>query len=420
MRLLAEVAAARDGEHAARLSGARRPTARRSSRCTRARTTRDDRWPPRFWPDAPAPPRARTCAPRSGPCARPSARTRVTSRTAVGLRPGPSRSTLGRRPSRAAAGDAEPRPRCAAATCCPATTDDWAEPARARHRAELARPARRRSPPPPTTPATAAARGRWSRLRCELAPLDEPAHGDADPTARRGRRPGRRAGRRTRARRPAARGAGRRARRRRARRGCSPGPRGPTAAARPRVLGTRAPAVRAGRRAAHADRRPGPRRAPGTGGWSLITGEAGIGKTRLVAELARRAENAGARVAVGAGVDVGGEAPLAVWQELAPRAGPRSSPAPPDDARAGRPSWAGWRRTSPRALGRAEPPPPVVRRRSWSGCGSSTRCCGWSSGPRRAGRCCWWPRTCTGPTGPAWRCARTSAGGWPPCRCCSC
>lgn len=55
----------------------------------------------------------------------------------------------------------------------------------------------------------------------------------------------------------------------------------------------------------------------GQGRVVVITGEGGIGKTRLVAELARRADNAGARVAVGAGIDVGGQAPFAVWQELA-------------------------------------------------------------------------------------------------------
>src|SRR6185312_11646777 len=69
----------------------------------------------------------------------------------------------------------------------------------------------------------------------------------------------------------------------------------------------------------------------GHGRVVLITGEAGIGKTRLVAELARRAENAGARTAIGAGVDVGGAAPLATWQELVPQLA-RGVPAPPQDA----------------------------------------------------------------------------------------
>ena len=90
----------------------------------------------------------------------------------------------------------------------------------------------------------------------------------------------------------------------------------------------------------------------------LITGEAGIGKTRLVTELARRADNAGARIAVGAGVDVGGEAPLAIWQELVPQLA-RTVPPPPGQA-----DWpAELGRLAPdlaARLGRGAPPPPVA------------------------------------------------------------
>ncbi len=89
----------------------------------------------------------------------------------------------------------------------------------------------------------------------------------------------------------------------------------------------------------------------------MVTGEGGIGKTRLVTELVRRAENAGARLAVGAGVDVGGEAPFAVWQELA-RQLVRTVPAP---ARRRVAAGAGQAGSGPGGrLGRTGVPPPVA------------------------------------------------------------
>jgi DNA-binding SARP family transcriptional activator len=54
----------------------------------------------------------------------------------------------------------------------------------------------------------------------------------------------------------------------------------------------------------------------GSGGIAIVEGEAGMGKTRLVAELAARAGADGARVALGAGVALEASAPLAPWAEL--------------------------------------------------------------------------------------------------------
>ena len=286
----------------------------------------------------------------------------ITSRTAVGLRPEAITVDLADGQRAAAAGDAE----AAAALChgdlLPGYAEDWAETARRRHRVELAETLATRTAAAERD-GDAAGAARWSRLRCELDPLNEAAHADL---IRQLAAAGDRAG---------ALVAGREATDRlRAELSVGPGPslraalaeaRGPGAAPSPAgaatVLGSsgafgsrplygRAAELRTLMAAWTAAR-------AGHGRVVLITGEAGIGKTRLVAELARRAENAGARTAIGAGVDVGGAAPLATWQELVPQLA-RGVPAPPEDA-----DWpAELGRLAPdiaTQLGRDQPPPPV-------------------------------------------------------------
>jgi DNA-binding SARP family transcriptional activator/tetratricopeptide (TPR) repeat protein len=98
--------------------------------------------------------------------------------------------------------------------------------------------------------------------------------------------------------------------------------------------------------------------ADGMGQVVVLTGEAGIGKTSLLAELARRVGLAGGRTAVGAGMDVVGETPFAVWLELA-RSLVATVARPPEGA--------GWpvelNRLSPQLgarLGHTEVPPAVT------------------------------------------------------------
>jgi tetratricopeptide (TPR) repeat protein len=98
--------------------------------------------------------------------------------------------------------------------------------------------------------------------------------------------------------------------------------------------------------------------AAGAGQVVVLTGEAGIGKTSLLAELTHRAGLAGGRTAVGESVDVVGETPFGVWLELA-----RSLVA----TAAKPPRGAGWpaelNRLSPQLgarLGHPDPPPAVT------------------------------------------------------------
>ena len=69
----------------------------------------------------------------------------------------------------------------------------------------------------------------------------------------------------------------------------------------------------------------------GSGAAVVISGEAGIGKTRLATELCLHAASQDGRTAVSAALDLGGSAPLSLWAELARDLLP-TLPAPPPDA----------------------------------------------------------------------------------------
>jgi hypothetical protein len=68
----------------------------------------------------------------------------------------------------------------------------------------------------------------------------------------------------------------------------------------------------------------------GHGGVAALTGEGGIGKTRIAAKLIETARAEGAAVAWCAGLDLGGGAPFGLWAELL-RGLVRIHGAPPDD-----------------------------------------------------------------------------------------
>ncbi len=309
---------------------------------------------PRFWPDSP------------DGVARANLRTAVwalrkavgadavlATRTAVGLDPDRYRTDVGELDVRAARGDAAALHDLCREDLLAGWSQDWAAAAREAHRAGLVTRLDALADEAEAAGDPAAAAGR-SRARCALTPLDEPAH---CALMRRLTAAGDRAG---------ALVVGRElVRRLNEELGVAPAP-----ATRSVLAGLRRP------------ERPSVPGDPGrnpllgraaelgvlTDAWSharagrgrvvVVTGEGGIGKTRLVTEMAVRADNAGARVAVGAGVDVGGEAPFAVWQELARELVRVVAPPPATahwPAELGRlaPDLAG-------ALGRADVPAPVA------------------------------------------------------------
>ncbi len=98
--------------------------------------------------------------------------------------------------------------------------------------------------------------------------------------------------------------------------------------------------------------------AGGGGTVAVLRGEAGIGKTRLAAELRSRAGAFGARSAASAALDLGGTAPLSLWAELIRELLP-SLPAPPDAA-----TWpddlAALSPGLPERFGRSAPGPVAV------------------------------------------------------------
>ena len=309
----------------------------------------------RFWPDLPPPAgraNLRTAVWALRRAVGPDAV--LASRSAVGLDPDGLWVDVVEVRSRAADDDVEGALALCRGELLPGWPEDWAQRAREQHRARhVALLDRVAADAEAAGDAVAAAD--WSRTRCALTPLDEPAH---CALFRRVVAAGDRAG--------AVLAARDFVDRLRDQLGVAPGPATRTALAqlrgpapgggfpdpcgRPPLFGRRQE-MRALTAAWEAARR-------GHGRVVLITGEGGIGKTRLVTELASRADNVGARVAVGAGVDVGGEAPLAMWQELA-RELVRVVAPPPEAA-----SWpAELGRLSPelsRALQREEVPVPMA------------------------------------------------------------
>jgi DNA-binding SARP family transcriptional activator/tetratricopeptide (TPR) repeat protein len=229
----------------------------------------------------------------------------------------------------------------------PGIDDDWVHEARAELR-------ERRADALEEAAAAAEREGRhldaarWSRQRCALAPLDEAAHRDL---LRRLDAAGDRSA--------AVLAARQFAELLRSELGVAPSPATRAAASRLRPL----PASPVGRLFGRSPELTAlttawRQAADGGGQVVVLTGEAGIGKTSLLTELARRVGTGGGRTAIGTGIDVGGQTPFAVWLELARALVAAVAPVPPGA------SWpAELSRLSPdlgAALGRHQPPAAVA------------------------------------------------------------
>jgi DNA-binding SARP family transcriptional activator/tetratricopeptide (TPR) repeat protein len=226
----------------------------------------------------------------------------------------------------------------------PGVDDDWAHAAREEHRNRRLRALEELAAAAESDgrPADAVA---WSRRRCALASLDEGAH---RALLRRLQAAGDRAG--------AVQEARLFSRQLREELGVTPSPATRAAQSQLRTAPPAQPRARLFGRAPELAELTAAWKAAADGGGHVVvlTGEAGIGKTSLLAELEHRVGTSGGRMAVGAGIDIGGETPFAAWLELA-RALVTSVPPVPVDA-----SWpAELSRLSPELgarLGRTEPP----------------------------------------------------------------
>ena len=96
----------------------------------------------------------------------------------------------------------------------------------------------------------------------------------------------------------------------------------------------------------------------GSGGVVVITGEPGIGKTRLAVELLGRVSDHGARTASCAALDLAGAAPLGLWAELIRELVEQLEPPPPDAAWPGPADLAALAPDIEQCFGPAEPPVP--------------------------------------------------------------